>query len=163
MQISMNQGTGLSERNWLTEGCHLCAWKMMDPICKLLLYPTAPPSPPSPYPPSPYPHRLLWWLLNKEENLWLFWKITSGLVKLALYWPFHRTVKEPTEDLWDFRVDGIDYHHGLCFSSSFHFPYRSPRTSTKWNQYLWTYKRTSGAFKILDFACWIGQSTVSFH
>lgn len=43
MQISMNQGTGLSERNWLTEGCHLCAWKMMDPICKLLLYPTAPP------------------------------------------------------------------------------------------------------------------------
>ncbi len=66
MQISMNQGTGLSERNWLTEGCHLCAWKMMDPICKLLLYPTAPPlllsphphtdtraHPPPPSPPSP--------------------------------------------------------------------------------------------------------------
>lgn len=45
MQISMNQGTGLSERNWLTEGCHLCAWKMMDLICKLLFYPTDPPPP----------------------------------------------------------------------------------------------------------------------
>lgn len=75
MQISMNQGTGLSEWNWLTEGCHLCAWKMMDPICKLLLYPTAPP--------NPQPHHLLQWLLNKEENLWLFWKMTSGLVKIG--------------------------------------------------------------------------------
>lgn len=52
MQISMNQGTGLSERNWLTEGCHLCAWKMMDPICKLP-YPTAPPHTPAPPSPSP--------------------------------------------------------------------------------------------------------------
>lgn len=108
MQISMNQGTGLSERNWLTEGCHLCAWKMMDPICKLP-YPTAPPT-------TLHPHHLLQWLLNKEENMWLFWKITSGLVKLALYWPFRHTVKEPAEDLWGFRVDRIDYHHGLCFS-----------------------------------------------
>lgn len=49
MQISMNQGTVLSERNWLTEGCHPRAWKMMDPICKLLSsLPSCPSSPPLP-------------------------------------------------------------------------------------------------------------------
>lgn len=56
MQISMNQGPGLSERNWLTEGCQPCAWKMMDPICKLLLCPSA-------------LYLLCHWLLSKVEIL----------------------------------------------------------------------------------------------
>lgn len=58
MQISMNQGPRLSERNWLTEGCHPCAWKMMDPICKLLLCP-------------PALYLLYHWLFSKVEISWL--------------------------------------------------------------------------------------------
>lgn len=90
-------------------------------------------------------------------------KKTSGLVKLALYWPFRRTVKEPAEDLWGFRVDRIDYHHGLCFSSSFHLPYCSLWTFTKWNRYGNLQKHTSVAFKIFDLVRRIRRSTVSFH
>lgn len=76
-------GTGLSERNWLTERCHPCAWKMMDPICKLLFS--------SSTPAHVHEHTRRdtntranvhtctslisisqHWLLNKEENLFDF-------------------------------------------------------------------------------------------
>ena len=169
MQISMNQGTGLSERNWLTEGCHPCAWKMMDPIWKLLfvslffLYTSS----------QTYTHThtqththtlhhlLRRWLLNKVAHLWLCWQKASGVVKLALYWLFHLTVRGPAEDLWDFLwwQDALT-SWTFVFSSSFHFPYYAPRTSADWNQYLWTHKQTTRAFQILDFWIWIGQFTV---
>lgn len=73
MQISMNQGPGLSEWNWLTEGCHPCAWKMMDRICKLLC-------------PSAL-YLFCHWLLGKVEILQLL-EIQSSLVKFPLFEPF---------------------------------------------------------------------------
>lgn len=107
MQISMNQGTGLSERNWLTEGCHLCAWKMMDPICKLLLHPTAPLPTPTNQPPPTSPSPPVVFLRQGRKNaVWWNWRRASHFAGLS---------KKPQRTGEVFDVDRIDYYHGLCF------------------------------------------------
>lgn len=139
MQISMNQGPGLSERNWLTEGCHPCAWKMMDPICKLLLRPSA-------------LYLLRHWLLNTVEilsllknNKW-FGKIGTLTAILSHCAGTHRG------SMW------FQWWQAwlLSWSLFFHLPFSSSlRTSTKWNQYLRTSeKNRQSSSKILAFACW---------
>lgn len=132
----MNQGPGLSERNWLTEGCHPCAWKMMDTICKLLLYLSA-------------LYLLCHLLLNKVEilqllkNKWFGWHFAGYFVGLL----------EPIEAPCDFSDGRLDYYYELCFPILLSVSLRGHQQNVTVNlKRKWKY--TSGASKILAFACY---------
>lgn len=136
MQISMNQGPGLSERNWLTEGCHPCAWKMMDPICKLLLCPSA-------------LYLLCHWLLSKVEILQLL-KNNEWFGEIGTLPAISADCKKIQ---CDFRDGSLDYYHELCFPIFLSISL----CGSQWNVTVnleWKNKCTSGASKILAFACY---------
>lgn len=157
MQISMNQGTGLSERNWLTEGCHLCAWKMMDPICKLP-YPTAPPTPP--HPPSPSPMVIKQGrkpVTFLENNKW------SGKIgTLLAISPDCQGAREGPVRFrsWqDWLPSWTLFFIFLSFAILFSMDVYKMKAIYVNLQNL----HTSAAFKIFDFVHQIRRSTVPFH